>query len=164
MTQSTNIHQPDPEDSDQLHPIKLNIYDLSQGLASQFSLAILGIHLKAVYHTSITVYNKEFYFNSMGIQQHSPPLTTHFGKPIEVRDMGGTYIPEMVFQEFVNDLDEFKSGKYDVFMNNCNDFTRISLEFLNDQVLDEEISGMSKRVLASEKGEMVRQWLMGYMG
>ncbi|CAM9017697.1 hypothetical protein WICANDRAFT_28964 [Wickerhamomyces anomalus NRRL Y-366-8] len=147
---------------DQPTPIQLNIYDLSQGLAAQLSLPLIGIHLKAIYHTSITVYNTEYFFNSQGIMQ-VVPLTSHFGKPIEIRSMGETFIPQEIFQEFLQNLDNFKPGLYELFENNCNDFTKICLEFLNDGILDEEISGMSMKVLKSEKGEALRNLMMGFM-
>ncbi|CCH46579.1 hypothetical protein BN7_6172 [Wickerhamomyces ciferrii] len=143
------------------HQIKLNIYDLSQGLASQFSPMILGFHIKAIYHTSITIFNQEWYFNSQGIQR-SIPYQTHFGKPIEIRDMGTTEIPLEIFEEFIQDLPRFQSGKYELWENNCNDFTKTVMEFLNDfNDFDDEIYGLSRRVLNSEKGEMLRQLMTG---
>lgn len=143
--------------------IKLNIYDLSQGLATQLSLPILGTHIRAIYHTSITIYDTEYFFNSQGIVAHTPPLTTHFGTPIEIRDMGETYIPQEIFAEWLEGLDQFKAGKYNLWENNCNDFTSLCLEFLNDGVLDDEIKGLVHRVLQSQNGELIRQWMMGFM-
>lgn len=146
---------------DQPAKVQLNVYDLSQGLASQLSLPILGIHLKAIYHTSITVFNTEYFFNSQGIMRVRP-LTSHFGTPFEIRDMGESYIPQEIFEEFLGGLvKQFGAGCYDLFGNNCNDFSKLCLEFLNGSELDDEIGGMSKRVLETEKGEMIRTWMMG---
>lgn len=62
--------------------VKLNMYDLSQGMAKQFSPIFLGKQIDAIWHTGIVVYGKEYYFGG-GICAGTPK-TTVYGYPIEV--------------------------------------------------------------------------------
>lgn len=51
--------------------IKLHVYDLSQGMAAQFSRQLIGKHIEGVWHTGIVVYGKEYYFGG-GISYDAP--------------------------------------------------------------------------------------------
>ena len=51
--------------------VKLHVYDLSTGMAAQFSRQIIGKHIEGVWHTGIVVFNKEYYFGG-GIS-YDPP-------------------------------------------------------------------------------------------
>ncbi len=57
--------------------VRLNIYDLSNGMAKQFSRQLVGKQIDGIYHTGIVIYNKEYYFGG-GISW-DPPGRTPFG-------------------------------------------------------------------------------------
>lgn len=57
------------------------MYDLSNGMAAQFSRQLVGKYIEGVWHTGIVVYNKEYYFGG-GISYDAPGLTP-FGKEFE---------------------------------------------------------------------------------
>jgi hypothetical protein len=40
--------------------VQLYVYDLSQGIANQFSFILLGTYIEAVYHTSIVMEGIEY--------------------------------------------------------------------------------------------------------
>ena len=42
--------------------VKLHVYDLSKGMAAQFSRQLIGKYIEGIWHTGIVVYGKEFYF------------------------------------------------------------------------------------------------------
>lgn len=42
--------------------VELYVYDLSNGMASQLSPLLLNIHIEAIYHTSIVIFNHEICF------------------------------------------------------------------------------------------------------
>lgn len=60
------------------YPVVLHIYDISGGMASQFSRTLVGKHIEGIWHTGIVVYGKEFYFGG-GIS-YDRPACTPFGK------------------------------------------------------------------------------------
>ncbi len=56
----------------------LHIYDLSNGMASQFSRQLVGRQIDGIWHTGIVVYGKEYYFG--GGVSYDAPSSTPFGK------------------------------------------------------------------------------------
>lgn len=58
----------------------LYVYDITSGMARSMSLMLIGQQIDAVYHTSIGVFGREYYFGG-GIC-HSEPKSTPYGKPI----------------------------------------------------------------------------------
>lgn len=102
--------------------VQLLVYDLSKGMAATLSRQLIGKHIEAIYHTSVVVFNKEFYFGQ-GIYSAVPYSTDH-GNPINVIDMGLTHIPIDVFDEFINEMKViYTAEKYHLLDNNCNNFT-----------------------------------------
>jgi hypothetical protein len=61
-----------------MYDIKLHVYDLSNGMAAQFSRQLIGKYVEGIWHTGIVVYGKEVYFGG-GIS-YDPPGRTPFGK------------------------------------------------------------------------------------
>lgn len=64
------------EDDNTKYRVELYIYDLSQGLASVMSQMLVGRQLDGIWHTSVVVYGKEFFFGSTGIQSCTPVSVT----------------------------------------------------------------------------------------
>ncbi|ODV81326.1 DUF862-domain-containing protein [Suhomyces tanzawaensis NRRL Y-17324] len=147
---------------DPAYAVKVYVYDLSHGLAAVYSPMVLGTTIEAIYHTSVVVYNKEHYINA-GIQV-SPPGTTKYGLPIEVIDMGDTFIGPEIFDEFLEELrnhdhNKYHASNYDIFDNNCNHFSNTVVEFLVGRSLDDRIVTLPQKVLATPNGQMLRQML-----
>lgn len=42
--------------------VTLALYDITQGMAKNFSMGFIGIQVDAVYHSSLIVYGREYYF------------------------------------------------------------------------------------------------------
>ena len=61
-----------------MFPVKLHVYDMSQGMARQMSMQMVGKQIDGIWHTGIVIYNKEFYFGG-GISYDAPGATP-FGK------------------------------------------------------------------------------------
>ena len=68
--------------------VHLLVYDLSQGLARQMSLGLLGFHLDAIYHTAIQLDGREYVYdgNIVAIR----PGSSHLGRPMQKLHLGGT--------------------------------------------------------------------------
>ena len=74
-------------------------------------------------HTGIVVYGNEYYFGG-GIQ-HTPVGKTPYGKPLKVVELGVTYLPKDVFEEYL--LQEISARytveTYRLLHHNCNNFS-----------------------------------------
>ena len=73
-------------------PVTLLVYDITMGMAKGMSMMLVGQQIDAVYHTSIVVYGREYYFGG-GICQ-SAPKQTPYGKPNEEKKIGQTELPK----------------------------------------------------------------------
>ena len=74
-----------------------------------------GTYLDAIYHTSVVIGNREFYYGQ-GIQV-SVPGQTHHGEPMEIVSMGSTTLPDNVIMEYLESMKPIYSFEaYDLFM------------------------------------------------
>lgn len=141
------------QDEEQSHSVKLYVYDLSQGLAKQLSSQIIGREIEAVYHTSIVVHGKEYFF-SRGIR-YCQPGTTHYGVPVEVLELPLTYITEEILTEYLRLLEsEFTQFNYDLFEHNCNHFSNELSQFLCGENIPEKILDLPSIVLSTPMGQL----------
>jgi HAD superfamily 5'-nucleotidase-like hydrolase len=115
-------------------PVTLHIYDLSNGLAKQVSMALLGKQIEGVWHTGIVIHGKEYYFGS-GICK-DPAGMTPFGAPVKTIDLGMTTKSEPEIIILLKTLQtKFTGTNYDLFKNNCNHFTNeVSKALLNKPI------------------------------
>ena len=135
--------------------VELYVYDLSQGLARQFSMQFLGTQIDAIYHTSIVFDGIEYFFGQ-GIQ-NCPAGTTHHGKPMEVRLLGKTSLPMDVIVEYLESLKTiYTAESYDLFLRNCNNFSNDLAMFLVGKELPSTITGLPRTVLETPFGRMLQ--------
>ncbi|KEF53585.1 uncharacterized protein A1O9_10560 [Exophiala aquamarina CBS 119918] len=138
--------------------VQLYVYDLSQGMARQFSQALTGIQIDAIYHTAI-VFNRVEYFFGQGVHRKVPG-STHHGQPISVVDMGKTELPVDVVEEYVESLEQiYTPESYDLFLHNCNNFTQDLAMFLVGKSIPEEITSLPETFLSTPIGRMLRTQL-----
>lgn len=104
------------------HQVTLLVYDITMGMARGMSMMLIGQQVDAIYHTSIVVYGREYFFGG-GICNMAPK-TTPYGKPIQEIPLGETEIPQDVFEDYLKELDhKYTPEKYDLIEHNCNMFT-----------------------------------------
>lgn len=138
-----------------MFPVSLHVYDLSQGMARQFSPALLGRQIDGIWHTGIVVYGKEYYYGG-GILT-DVPLRTPYGQPAETHKLGSTEIPQEMFEEFLNGIrGRYSMDKYHLLENNCNHFTNECSEFLLGKGIPNHISGLPAEVLNTPFGMMLK--------
>jgi thiol-disulfide isomerase/thioredoxin len=126
-----------------------------KGLARQFSVNLTGIHIDAIYHTSVVVGNVEYFFGQ-GIHRKIPG-STHHGKPMEVIRMGRTELPMDVIQEYIDSLAPiYTAESYDLFLHNCNNFSQDLSMFLVGKDIPEHIRSLPQRFLETPIGQMMR--------
>ncbi|KAI8960112.1 P-loop containing nucleoside triphosphate hydrolase protein [Daldinia sp. FL1419] len=138
--------------------VHLLVYDLSNGLAKQLSLALLGFQLDAVYHTSIEIDNKEYVYDS-GINVIRPG-SSHLGQPLERIHLGKTELPIEVILEYLDSLKHIYTPEaYDLFRHNCNNFSNDFAMFLLGKGIPSHIANMPQAVLDSPFGRMLQPQL-----
>ncbi|KAG2225956.1 hypothetical protein INT45_006652 [Circinella minor] len=143
--------------------VKLYVYDLSNGLARQMSMSLTGRQIDGIWHTAVVLYGHEFYYGQ-GILS-SPPGTTHLGPPLEVIDMGETYLPEEVVVEYIDSQRSvFTAEKYHLLDFNCNTFSNSLCQFLTGRNIPQHISDLPADFLNTPFGQSIRPMIEGMFG
>lgn len=138
--------------------VQLYIYDLSQGMAREFSQQFIGEHIEAIYHTSCVLGGTEYFFGS-GIQTCRAG-STHHGRPMEVVSLGITQLPPETISEYLESLREIYSPEsYDLFAHNCNNFTNDFAMFLVGKGIPDHITNLPERVLNTPFGQILKPQL-----
>ncbi|KAK3328486.1 PUL domain-containing protein [Cercophora scortea] len=138
--------------------VHLLVYDLSQGMARQMSLSLLGFQLDAIYHTSIKLHGREYVYdgNIVAIM----PGTSHLGKPMQEIHLGKTELPKDVIEEYLDSLREIYTVEaYDLWRHNCNNFSNDFATFLLGKGIPSHIANMPQAVLESPFGRMLMPML-----
>ncbi|RNA05660.1 desumoylating isopeptidase 1-like, partial [Brachionus plicatilis] len=138
----------------------LYVYDLSKGMAKQFSAMFLGKHFDGVWHTGIVAYDKEWYFGNDGISCCLPKATI-LGEPNEIIHLGKTEVAENDFFDIINQMREttYKIGTYNLLEHNCNNFSNDLSMFLIGKPIPQHIIDLPREVLSSPLGAMLRPLL-----
>lgn len=82
--------------------VHLLVYDLSQGLARQMSMGLLGFQLDAIYHTSIELQGREYVYDGGIIS--IVPGSSHLGQPLERLHLGKTNLPMDVVGDYLESI------------------------------------------------------------
>ncbi|CAH0750568.1 unnamed protein product [Diatraea saccharalis] len=111
--------------------VELYIYDLTNGFASILSPAILGRQVEGVWHTSVVVYEREFFYGGGGVTSCSPG-GTQLGPPHQVEHLGTTFVPFQVFVDYMQGLatTTYTPAAYRLLEHNCNHFSEEVAQFL----------------------------------
>ncbi|EXJ83995.1 hypothetical protein A1O3_04662 [Capronia epimyces CBS 606.96] len=135
--------------------VQLYVYDLSQGLARQYSRALTGVQIDAIYHTAIVLNNVEYFFGQ-GIHRKVPG-STHHGRPMSVVNLGKTDLPLDVIEEYIESLEDiYTPESYDLFLHNCNNFSQDLAMFLVGKSIPDEIRSLPETFLNTPIGQMLR--------
>ena len=138
--------------------VQLHLYDLSQGMARAMSAQLLGKQIEGVWHTGIVAFGEEWYFGG-GIQRGAPGFT-HFGRPLQVLDLGETHLPREVFEEFLVDIaPRFTMQTYNLLRHNCNNFSDEVAQFLVGEGIPSHILSLPDEVLSTPFGQQLMPML-----
>lgn len=136
--------------------VRVYLYDLSMGMARQFSGQFLGKQIDGIWHTAVVVFGREWFFGGGGIYDLEPGQTP-YGTPVQTIDMGITSIPRELFIEMLADLrPRYNMTSYDLIKNNCNNFTNDVVTFLTGRPIPPFITGLPEEVLSTPMGAMFR--------
>ncbi|EPB87331.1 hypothetical protein HMPREF1544_05856 [Mucor circinelloides 1006PhL] len=144
-------------------PVKLYVYDLSQGMARSMSRQLTGKQIDGIWHTSVVVFGQEFYFGQ-GIMTSAPGTTQH-GHPLEVVDMGETFLPLEVVIEYIESLRSvYTAEKYHLLDFNCNTFSNDLCQFLCGKTIPSHISDLPAEFLNTPFGQSILPMIEGMFG
>ncbi|KUI61894.1 Desumoylating isopeptidase 1 [Cytospora mali] len=134
--------------------VHLLVYDLSQGLARQMSMGMLGFQLDAIYHTSIELDGLEYVYDGNVVA--ITPGSSHLGQPMRKIHLGKTELPMEVIQQYLDSLREIYTVEaYDLWKHNCNNFSNDFATFLLGMGIPDYILHMPDAVLNSPMGRML---------
>ncbi|KAG0280745.1 hypothetical protein BGZ95_008892 [Linnemannia exigua] len=143
--------------------VTLFVYDLSHGMARTMSLGLVGRQIDAIYHTSVVIFGREFFYGQ-GIMSAIPGTTPH-GQPIERVDLGETEIPQEVFMEFMDNMREtYTADAYHLLDNNCNNFSNDVCQFLVGRSIPDRITSLPADFLNTPFGQSMRPMIEGMFG
>ncbi|KAK9883270.1 hypothetical protein WA026_001453 [Henosepilachna vigintioctopunctata] len=129
--------------------VELYIYDLSKGMAKTLAPMLIGKSLDGIWHTSIVVHNREYVFNSSGVE-HCKPGSTHLGPPLKVELLGYTEVELAIFTDYIQSLSEstFAASTYNIFSHNCNTFSEEVAQFLVGKSIPKYILDLPQEFLS----------------
>lgn len=147
-------------DSEEGQKVLLYVYDLSQGFAAQVSQSLLGKHIAGIWHTAIVVGGYEYFYGG-GVQK-AMAGSTPYGHPVEIVDLGNTQIPQDILEDYISELRQvYTPEAYNLFTNNCNNFSNELATFLTGQPIPEHITDLPAEVLSTPMGQMLAPMLSG---
>lgn len=138
-----------------ISPVTLYVYDVSNGMAKVMSPMIVGKVVEGIWHTSIVVFNKEYYFQ--GGAFGDAPKTTPFGLPVKEIPIGKTELNKQEFEEYLDSIsDQFTSATYDIFVNNCNHYSSTLSEFLTGEAIPKEYLCQAQEYMNTPIGGFIK--------
>lgn len=144
-----------------VQPVSLHVYDISYGMARNYSQTFLGKQLEGIWHTGVVVFGKEWYWG--GEIQEDRPGKTPYGTPTKVIKLGETFVPEEVFRDFISEIrPRYRLDTYQLLSNNCNNFSQEVTQFLTGQSIPADILNLPDEALTSPMGQMIKPMLLQY--
>lgn len=138
--------------------VHLRVYDMSNGMAKAFSKQLLGIEVDGVWHTSIEVFDKEYFFHSTLRSENIGACA--FGTLTDRIHLGKTDCNKESFQEFFNSCySAWNEQTYDIIENNCNNFTNWLANFLVNKDIPEYILMLPHKVKNCENFKKLFLWI-----
>ncbi|KAF9447302.1 thioredoxin family protein [Macrolepiota fuliginosa MF-IS2] len=137
-------------------PVKLYVYDLSNGMARSLSVQLTGRQIDGIWHTSIVVFGREiFYGQGVNI---TGPGQSHHGRPLQIIDMGETAIDKETFNEYLEDIREHYTADKVRYGSdfNCNSFTNDVVGFLTGGSIPDFIKDLPSDFLSTPFGAALR--------
>jgi thioredoxin len=134
--------------------VHLYVYDITNGMAKNLGHMLIGKFVEGVWHTSVVVFGKEFYF--AGGIVYDPPKTTPHGLPVKEIYLGDTELCPDDFMDYLKSIsNEFTQNTYNIFDKNCNHFSNNVCEFLLGKGIPSDILNQAKEFEETPIGKMI---------
>ncbi|AYU82220.1 glycosyl hydrolase-like protein [Leishmania donovani] len=151
-----------PSSSSHRYTVSLYRYDLTHGMARNLGPMLIGRELEGIWHTSIVVYGKEYYFDGgVGIVSDPNPGHTRFGQPYRTEVLGQTTKREEEFCAWTQQQHRagFGPNDYRILDNNCNSFSDAASMYLLGRHISQDVLEMIPTLLSTPVGQMLRPML-----
>eukprot|EP00397_Hematodinium_sp_SG-2012_P015569 GEMP01015858.1.p1 GENE.GEMP01015858.1~~GEMP01015858.1.p1 ORF type:complete len:711 (+),score=105.61 GEMP01015858.1:53-2134(+) len=127
--------------------VELWLYDLTGGKLSWASSFLLGKKVEGIWHSSIVVFGKEYWFGGRCFE--SLPGSTAFGQPVKMIALSPTMRSRKDLWDHISRKlsRQFTSSSYDVLKNNCNHFSNKIAWFLNHAPIPDDIANQSQHLM-----------------
>ncbi|VDK38159.1 unnamed protein product [Taenia asiatica] len=137
--------------------VYLFIYDLSMGLSKLMSQTLVGKQFDGIWHTSVVVNNREYFFCQEGISCCHPG-SLQCGKLVERKPMGRTHYTNEELQKYIDALSQslFKPGSYELLNHNCNTFSAHFVKHLTGKEIPAYITSLPSDFLETPLGSAFR--------
>ena len=114
--------------------VRVALYDLSRGMASTMSQAILGQRIDGIWHTGIVVYSIEYYFGGGVNMVPEGTFSRQNGlQPSNIISIGRTSKTRQELEQWIGTIrHRYTQETYDLIRNNCNNFSDEVARFLLD--------------------------------
>jgi len=140
--------------------VLLYVYDISQGMAKQMSMAMIGKQIDYIPHTGIVAFGKEYFFQSspaIGVPGQTVGIPT-----CQVIELGETSKTSTDLEAYINAelVSEFNEEKYQFLNHNCNNYSDAVSKFLLDgKGIPSNIVNMAQEALSEPKAQPIRMMI-----
>lgn len=142
--------------------VQAYVYDITQGMAAQMSMALLGKQIDIVPHTGIVVFGREYFFgsgpcvgepgNTIGI---TPARTLSLGETTKTREELEAHIRDTLAVEHCQQ-------NYNLLTHNCNHYANDLTKFLlPGKCLPDSIVNVAEDALSTPQGQSLRVMIEG---
>jgi len=137
--------------------VQAYVYDVTQGMASRMSVALVGKQIDIIPHTGIVVFGKEYFFGSgpcIGVPGQSIPVATS-----QILDLGETSKTCEELEAYIQAVlaPEHTAENYNLLSHNCNHYADAVAKFLLDgQGIPSWIVNIAEEALSTPQGQSLR--------
>jgi hypothetical protein len=137
--------------------VQCYVYDISQGMAKQMSMALVGKQVDYIPHTGVVVFGNEYFFAStptIGVPGQTVGIPT-----CEVLNLGETTKTREELEAYINSqlVKEFNEENYTFLTHNCNHYADAVAKFLlNGTGLPSKIVNIAEEALSEPKAQPLR--------
>ena len=141
-------------------PVKLHLYDLSNGMARSMSLSIIGKQLDGIWHSGIAVYGVEYFYGGGICAAPAGRAIPHL--PYQEISLGQTTKTQIELEVFLQSINSrFTQATYSLLRHNCNNFANEVAQFLLGSGIPEHIIRLPQEFLTSPMGAMLAPMIEG---
>jgi hypothetical protein len=141
-------------------PVTLHLYDLSQGMARQMSMAMIGKQLDGIWHSGIVVFGVEYFYGGGICAAPAGRAIPHMS--YQTIPLGETSKSQIELEGFLQTINHrFTQATYSLLRHNCNNFANEVAVFLTGKGIPDHIIRLPQEFLTSPMGAALAPMIEG---